>query len=142
MEGRTRRALGASVAVLGLLGVSAAPALASPHMNVSKVSSLKAGAMAGTLHGTVVNKTASTANAKVTVRLMRWGTKAPVVGRVSVPVGANASARFSAKVRFPPARARRQYYLVACPRAGLGAGDLGCASSPDEILIKGGQPIR
>src|SRR3954454_14741693 len=114
MEGRTRRALGASVAVLGLLGVSAAPALASPHMNVSKVSSLKAGAMAGTLHGTVVNKTARAANAKVTVRLMRWGTNAPVVGRANVRVGANASADFSVKVKLPAGTTRGNYYLAAC----------------------------
>src|SRR3954452_16771632 len=86
MEGRRVRALSASVAVLGLLGFAAAPAMASPNVLVSKVSSLKAGATAGTLQGTVVNKTASAKNAQVTVRIMRWGTNAPVVGHASVPV--------------------------------------------------------
>src|SRR3954447_23660574 len=142
MMGRRGRAVGASIAVLGLLGVSAGPALASPNMLVSKVSSLKAGATAGTLHGTVVNKTASASRAKVTVRLMRWGTKAPVVGRVSVPVLANGSADFSVKVKLPAGTKRGNYYLSACTPAGLGAGDLGCASSANEILVKGGLPIR
>src|SRR4051794_12102987 len=142
MNGRRGRAVGASIAVLGLLGVSAGPALASPNMLVSKVSSLKAGATAGTLHGTVVNKTASASRAKVTVRLMRWGTKAPVVGRVSVPVLANGSADFSVKVKLPAGTKRGNYYLSACTPAGLGAGDLGCASTANEILVKGGLPIR
>src|SRR3954447_15116234 len=142
MMGRRGRAVGASIAVLGLLGVSAGPALASPNMLVSKVSSLKAGATAGTLHGTVVNKTASASRAKVTVRLMRWGTKAPVVGRVSVPVLANGSADFSVKVKLPAGLARGNYYLSACTPAGLGAGELGCASTANEILIKGGEPVR
>src|SRR3954451_24503208 len=117
MEGLTGRALGASMAVVGLLGVAAGPALAWPRLNVSKVSSLKAGATAGTLHGTVVNKTASASRAKVTVRLMRWGTKAPVVGRVSVPVLAHGSADFSVKVKLPAGTKRGNYYLSACTPA-------------------------
>src|SRR3954453_4201899 len=114
MKGRRGRAVGASIAVVGLLGVSAGSALAAPNMLVSKVSSLKAGASAGTLHGTVVNKTTSAANAKGTVRLMRWGTKAPVVGRVNVGVGAGASADFSVKVKLPASTKRGNYYLSAC----------------------------
>src|SRR3954453_6381178 len=117
MEGRRVRALSASIGVLGLLGVAAAPAVASPQVLVSKVSSLNARASAGTLHGTVVNKTASAKRAKVTVRVMRWGTKAPVVGRASVPVGANASAGFNVQVKLPAGLARGNYYLAACTPA-------------------------
>src|SRR3954470_8498712 len=142
MNGRRGRAVGASIAVLGLLGVSAGSALASPNMLVSKVSSLKAGASAGTLHGTVVNKTASASSAKVTVRLMHWGTRAPVIGRVNVSVGAHASADFSVKVKLPANTKRGNYYLSACTPSGTGAGELGCASSADEILVQGGEPIR
>src|SRR5262249_4026644 len=129
MEGGGRRVLIASVAVLAALGASAAPALASPNVLVSKMSSLAAGATAGTIHGTVVNKTASATNAKVTVRIMRWGTKAPVVGAKTVAVGANASADFSVNVKLPSSLARGNYYLSACTPSGTGAGELGCASS-------------
>src|SRR5262249_35063114 len=138
MEGRKVRALSALLAVLGAAGVAAAPAMASPNVLVSKVSALKAGATAGMLHGTVVNKTASARSAKVTVRIMRWGTKAPVVGQVRVPVSANASADFNVRVKLPARLADGSYYLSACTPALLGAGDLGCASSGNEILIKHG----
>src|SRR3954471_12524577 len=142
MEGRRVRALSASIAVLGLLGVAAAPAMASPNVLVSKVSSLKAGAMSGTLHGTVVNKTAGARNAQVTVQLMRWGTKAPVVGRARVFVGAAGSADFSVKVKLPASTARGNYYLTACTPSGTGAGEVACASTADDVLVKGGRPIR
>src|SRR3954447_9566354 len=142
MEGRRVRALSATVAVLGLLGVAAAPAMASPNVLVSKVSSLTAGAMSGTLHGTVVNKTAGARNAQVTVQLMRWGTKAPVVGRAKVSVGAAGSADFSVKVKLPASTARGNYYLTACTPSGTGAGEVACASTADDVLVKGGQPIR
>src|ERR1044072_5336784 len=104
----------------GLGGAIAAPALASPRVLVSQVSSLKAGRTAGTLHGTVVNKTAAASNAKVTVRVMRWGTNAPVVGQPTVIAPANGSADFSAKVRLPKRLERGNYYLSACTPAGLG----------------------
>src|SRR5689334_17537689 len=142
MEGRRKRALSAFVVVLGALGVAAAPAMASPNMLVSKVSSLKAGAMAGTLHGTVVNKSPAARSAGVTVQLMRWGTKAPVVGRVNVAVDANARADFSVKVKLPAATARGNYYLTACTPSGTGAGEVACASTADDVLVKGGQSIR
>src|SRR3954451_7710856 len=142
MEGRRVRALSASIAVLGLLGVAAAPAMASPNVLVSKISSLKAGAMSGTLHGTVVNKTAGARNAQVAVQLMRWGTKAPVVGRAKVFVGAAGSADFSVKVKLPGSTARGNYYLTACTPSGTGAGEVACASTADDVLVKGGRPIR
>src|SRR5215510_6149497 len=105
MKGGGGRVLIASGAVLAALAFAPA-AHASPRVLVSNVSSLKAGATAGTLQGTVVNKTASARNAQVTVRLQRWGTKAPVVGRANVAVGANGSARFNVQVKLPSGLAR------------------------------------
>jgi hypothetical protein len=63
MDGRKVRAAGASLVVAALMGLAAAPALAAPGVSVTAVSSLKAGATAGTLAGTVTNETGREARA-------------------------------------------------------------------------------
>jgi hypothetical protein len=135
------RAVGAALTTVALAGVVAAPALASPGVTVSTLSSLQAGRTAGTLGGKVINRTGEAATANVTVRLMRYGTKAPVVGRTKVRVGANGSASYRVAVRLPKGLARGNYYLAACTPYG-NDGAQGCASTADEILIKGGTAIR
>jgi hypothetical protein len=141
MDVRRARAIGAALATFALAGSLAAPALASPGVTVSTLSSLRAGHTAGTLGGKVINRTSKAATANVTVRLMRYGTKAPVVGRTTVRVGANGSASYRVAVKLPSGLARGNYYLAACTPYGT-AGDQGCASTGDEILIKGGAAIR
>src|SRR4051794_1232931 len=89
MNGLMVRAAGVA---LVLAGLSAGPALASSGVTVGSVSSLKAGATAGTLGGQVVNRTDHVVNAKVSVRIQRTGAAAKFVGNTTVRVGANASA--------------------------------------------------
>src|SRR5690349_17815590 len=141
MDVRRVRATGAALTTLALAGFAAAPALASPGVTVSTLSSLRAGHTAGTLTGNVINRTGSAATANVTVRLMRYGTKAPVVGRTTVRVGANGSAAYRVAVKLPKGLARGNYYLAACTPYG-NDGDQGCASTADEIRIGGGTAIR
>ena len=57
MDGRRLRAAGASLLTVGLVGLAASPALAAPTVSVSTLSSLKAGAKAGKLSGSVHNDT-------------------------------------------------------------------------------------
>jgi Peptidase family M1 domain len=142
MEGRRGRAAGAALVVLALSGVSAGTALASPHVTVGSLSSLKAGATHGTLRGTVVNRTSRATDADVTVRVMRYGTKAKIVGAAKVHVGANANADYRVAVRLPASLSRGNYYLSACTPSGTGHGELGCATSERDIAIKGGTPVR
>jgi Peptidase family M1 domain len=141
MDVRRVRATGAALTTVALAGLLAAPALASPGVTVSTLSSLKAGRTAGTLDGKVINRTGRAETANVTVRLMRYGTKAPVVGRTTVRVGANGSASYRVAVKLPGGLARGNYYLAACTPYG-NDGAQGCASTADEIQIKGGTPIR
>ena len=59
-------------------------------MTVGSVSSLAAGAKAGTLRGAVVNRTGHAVDAKVSVRIQRYGAPAKFVGRTAVRVPADA----------------------------------------------------
>src|SRR3954471_14427968 len=140
MEVRRVRAAGASLIAVVLAGLASSPASASGSVTVSTVSSLEGAA--GTLAGSVFNDTPRARNAVVTVRLMRRGTHAPVIGRAAVRVGGQGLARYRAKVRLPSGLARGTYYIAACTPSGLGAGKLGCATAPDEVQIKGGTPVR
>jgi hypothetical protein len=144
MDGRRRRVVGASLVTMSALALAAAPAaLAAPGVAVSSVSSLAAGANAGTLSGTVVNDTNRATRAAVTVRLMRRGTEAPVVGRTAVQVGAHGSAAYSVNVKLPSSLARGNYYLSACTVKGdADKGKLGCATAEREVLAQGGIPVR
>jgi hypothetical protein len=109
MDGRLGRAAGAAVVVALLAG--APVAYAAPGVSVSEVSSLSAGATAGTLHGRVVNDTSRATRAQVVVRLMRRGTHRPVVGRTAVSVAAHGSASYRVGVRLPSKLKRGTYYL-------------------------------
>ncbi|MDA0180452.1 M1 family aminopeptidase [Solirubrobacter phytolaccae] len=109
---------------------------------MSSLSSLKAGATAGTLKGTVVNDTGAAKSADVAVRIFRRGTNAAVIGRTSVKVAAHGKADYSVKVALPSTLAKGNYYLGACTSYGKGDGSLGCATAQDEVLIKGGTPVR
>jgi hypothetical protein len=136
MDVRRVRAVGASLITVGLMGLAASPALAAPGISVSEVSSLKAGATAGTLSGRVVNDSSKASRSKVSVRIMRRGTKAPVIGRTTVKVAAHSSAAYSVAVKLPAGLAKGNYYLSACtPKGSGGAGALGCATAQDDVLI-------
>src|SRR5262245_65662260 len=128
MDFRRARAIGAALTTFALAGALAAPAMASPGVTVSTLSSLKAGRTAGTLTGKVINRTGRAGTANVTVRLMRYGTKAPVVGHTKVRVGANGSASYRVAVKLPKGLAKGNYYLSACTPYG-NDGEQGCAST-------------
>ena len=136
------RAAGASLVTLALLGLGATPALAASGVSVSALSSLKAGTTAGTLSGAVVNDSGHATRSEVAVRIMRRGTHAPVVGRTTVKVAAHGSAAYRVAVKLPAGLKQGNYYLSACTPNGKGAGALGCATARDDVLIKGGIPVR
>jgi hypothetical protein len=142
MEGFKPRAVGALLFAVALMGIGAATAAASPSVTVGSLSSLRAGSTAGTLSGTVVNRTSHAANAAVTVRINRYGTHARVVGRTSVPVRAGGTSSYKVAVRLPKGLAKGTYYLSACTPSGTGAGELGCATTEKDIRIGGGTAIR
>jgi hypothetical protein len=143
MDSRRVRAAGASLVTVALMGLAAAPALAAPGVSVSAVSSLKAGATAGTLTGKVVNDTSRATSSKVAVRIMRRGTSARVIGRTTVKVGAHSAAAYSVAVKLPAGLTKGNYYLSSCTQyGGSDEGKLGCATAQDEVLIKGGIPVR
>ncbi len=142
MEGLKVRAGGVALVSVVLAGLAAGPVLASPRVTVGSLSSLKAGARAGTLRGEVVNRGGHAVRAEVTVRIQRYGATAKFVGRAAVAVAANASAPYTVAVRLPQRLSRANYYLAACTRSGNGAGELGCATSEKDIPIKGGIAIR
>src|SRR6478609_9613716 len=112
------RAAGAAVVSIALSGLAAAPALASPGVTVGSVGSLAAGARAGTVGGSVLNRTGRAVTAKVSVRVQRHG-----------------AAAYTAAVRLPGGLSRGNYYLAACTDA---SGELGCATSQRDIRIHGG----
>src|SRR5262245_38067747 len=92
------RAAGVALVGFALVGPVASPALASPGVTVSSLSSLAAGAKAGTLRGQVANRTGRAVDARVTVRIQRTGAPAKFVGVTAVKVPANASAAYSVAV--------------------------------------------
>jgi hypothetical protein len=143
MDGRRMRAAGASLLAVAAMGAAAAPALAAPSVSVSTLSSLKAGAKAGTLSGSVRNDMAVARSAKVTVRLMRSGVKARVLGTTTVSVPAKAVADYSVAIKLPAGLTKGNYYLSACTPKGNGdAGGMGCATAQKDLLIGGGIPVR
>jgi hypothetical protein len=141
MDVRRVRAAGASLITVAVMGLAASPALAAPGVSVSEVSSLKAGATAGTLTGKVVNDTNKSSRRQVSVRIMRRGTRAPVIGRTTVSVAAHSSADYSVAVKLPAGLTKGNYYLSACTPKGTGRGQLGCATAREDVLIKGGIPV-
>src|SRR5262245_61507162 len=143
MDGRRRRAVGASLTTMAALMLAAAPvALASAPVSVSSVSSLKAGASAGTLQGTVHNGTSRPVRAEVAIRLHRRGTKQHILGRTTVRVHSRSSAPYSVNVKLPANLARGNYYLSACTPIAGRKGAYDCATSENDIAVKGGTPVR
>jgi len=132
----------ASAVSAALMCFGASVAAAAPGVGVIEVSSLGAGATAGTLHGRVLNTTAKSRTANVVVRLHRRGAKTRVLGRTSVFAAAGHRVRYSVKVKLPSGLARGTYYISSCTQRGAVAGELRCATAEDEVLIKGGSPIR
>src|SRR4051794_6095689 len=139
MNGLKKRAASAALVSIALSGLAAAPALATPGVTVGSVSSLAAGARAGTVEGNVLNRTARTVTAKVSVRVQRTGAAAKFVGHTAVRVPAHGSAVFTAAVKLPGGLSRGTYYLAACTDA---SGQLGCATSQRDIRIHGGFAVR
>ena len=131
------RTAGIALASVVLAGLSAGPALASPGVTVGSVSSLTS--TAGTVRGDVINRTDHAVNAKVSVRIQRFGAAARFLGTTTVRVGAGATSGYQVAVKVPSGLSRGNYYLAACTRSGA---DLGCATSSKDIRIKGGTPIR
>jgi hypothetical protein len=142
MKSSKVRATGVALLSVALAGLAASPALAASGVTVGSVSSLKAGATAGTLQGQVVNRSAHGVHAKVTVRIQRTGVPAKFVGHTTVAVPAGASVPYTVAVKLPSGLSRGNYYLAACTPAGTGEGELGCATSGSDVRIKGGTPIR
>src|SRR3954451_13247063 len=142
MDGRKRRAVSASLVTMAALGLVTAPAALASGVTISSLSSLKAGGSNGTLSGNVVNGAAKGTTANVEARLMRYGAKRTVVGRTSVKVPAKATVPYRVSVKLPATLKRGNYYLAACSPSGAGDGLLSCATAADDVLIKGGLPIR
>ena len=142
MKSRGVRICCASVMSAALMCVGAAVAAAAPGVGVIEVSSLAAGATTGTLHGRVLNATAKSRTAEVVVRLHRRGVKVHVLGRTTVFVGAGHRVGYSVKVKLPSGLPRGNYYISSCTQRGAVAGDYRCATAEDDVLIKGGTPIR
>src|SRR5690349_875193 len=141
MDSRKRRAFGASLAALAVLGI--APAAQAAGVGVTSISSLPAGAKAGNLTGLVTNDSGRAATAKVSVRVMRRGTGGALIGRTSVSVAAHATKSFLVDVNVPASLKKGTYYVAACaPQGGADAGALGCATSAADLRIKGGDPVR
>src|SRR3954454_16573205 len=129
-----------SAALMGFGGASVAAA--APGVGVIEVSSLDAGATAGTLHGRVLNSTAKSRTAEVVVRLHRRGVKVHVLGRTNVFVPAGRRVGYSVKVKLPAGLPRGDYYISSCTQRGAEAGDYRCATAEDDVLIKGGTAVR
>src|SRR3954447_14184773 len=141
MEGRFKRAGGASLVALAVL--AAAPAAQAAGVSVTSLSSLAAGAKSGNLTGTITNERDSAATAKVSVRVMRRGTGGALIGRTSVNVAAHGAKSFLVGVKLPSNLEKGTYYVAACtPQGGSDAGKLGCATSAADLKIKGGDPMR
>jgi Peptidase family M1 domain len=141
MEGRFKRAGGASLVALAVLAV--APAAQAAGVGVTSLSSLPAGARAGNLTGVVTNEGDSASTAKVSVRVMRRGTGGALIGKASVSVAAHATKSFLVDVKLPSNLKKGTYYVAACtPQGGPDAGKLGCATSAANLKIKGGDPVR
>src|SRR4051794_15820173 len=98
MVGRTKRALGVSVAAVAALGL--APA-AHAAVGVTEIGSLAGNAKAGNLSGLVRNDGNRARAATVTVRAMRRATGGAVVGRTTVTVPAHGAKAFLAGVKVP-----------------------------------------
>ena len=124
MDVRRVRAAGASLVTVALMGLAASPALAAPGVSVSAVSSLKAGATAGTLTGKVVN---DTGNARRAARSRCGSCAAARSARRRSAARRSRSPRTAPPTTASPSSCRRgltkgNYYLSACTSYGTGGG--------------------
>src|SRR4051812_19297929 len=106
MNGSKVRAAGVALASVVAAGLAASPASAGPRGTVGSVSSLAAGAKAGTVRGEVVNRSDHAVDAKVTVRIQRTGAAAKFVGKTAVLVPANVTRTFKVAVKLPGSLSR------------------------------------
>src|SRR5690349_20518336 len=100
-------------ALLTMAGLAGAPAAHAAGVGVTQISSLPAGAKAGTLTGVVTNETGRAARADVSVRVMRRATGGALIGRTSVGVAAHGTKSFLVSVKLPKLK-RGTYYVEAC----------------------------
>ena len=128
------------VATAMLLALGAPAAYAAPGVTVSQVSSLKG--TSGTLTGTVVNETSQPASRKLTVHLLRRGTKRALVGSTPVKVAARGKTNYRVNVKLPGGLAKGTYYLAACTPYNANDGRYGCATAHEDVLIGGGSRVR
>jgi hypothetical protein len=141
MDGRFKRAGGASLVALTVLAL--APAAQAAGVGVTSVSSLPAGASAGNLTGLVTNESDSATNANVSVRVMRRGTGGALIGKATVNVAAHSAKSFLVDVKVPSSLKKGTYYVSACtPQGGADKGALGCATSAADLKVKGGDALQ
>src|SRR4051812_33410405 len=143
MEGRFKRAAGASLVAMAALALAPAAQAAGVGVGVTSLSSLPAGAKAGKLTGVVTNEGATAAAANVSVRVMRRRTGGALIGRTKVRVAAHSTKTFMVDVKLPSSLKKGTYYVAACtPQGRADAAALGCATSLADLKIKGGDPVR
>src|SRR3954465_14952030 len=99
MDGRFKRAGGASVVALAALAL--APAGQAAGVGVTAISSVPTGAKAGNLTGLVSNVSCRAATARVSLRVMRGGTGGALIGKTSVDVAAHSAKSFLVDVKVP-----------------------------------------
>ena len=148
MELRRRaRAIGAAAIAVTAAGMGAAGAAqaAGPSLTVATLSSAPATAAAGhsyRLHGQLANQGRTAGSGKITVRLMRYGVPAHVVGTTTAAAAPLASSDYSVPISIPTGLPKGTYYLSACTPDGQGHGQLGCATAATNVQIGGGTPLR
>src|SRR5689334_18110851 len=111
-------------ALLTVAVLAAAPAAHAAGVGVTQISSLAAGAKAGSLSGVVTNDTDRAARADVSVRVMRRKTGGALIGKASVDVAAHGTKTFRVDVKLPALK-QGTYYVAACtPQGGADTGAL------------------
>src|SRR3954464_3788177 len=98
MKGFKRAGAGVLLTVAVL---ATAPAAHAAGVGVTQISSLPAGADAGTLTGVVTNESDKAARGEVSVRVMRRKTGGALIGRTSVDVAAHGTKTFLVGVKVP-----------------------------------------
>ena len=120
------RTAGIALASVVLAGLGAGPALASPGVTVGSVSSLQR-PRAGTVRGAVINRTDHAVDAKVRVRIQRYGAAARFLGNTAVRVRSQRHGGVLGRGQGPE-RPQPGQLLPGGVHDASGA-DLGCATS-------------
>ncbi|HEX6665321.1 MAG TPA: M1 family aminopeptidase [Solirubrobacterales bacterium] len=115
-----------------------------PLLAVTSVSSAPAGAGTGdsfVLNGMVANSGHEDGDGEIVVNLI--GSHQPlVVGRTSAEVPAGAALTYSTEVSVPKGIADGSYRLVACIQRADVAGELGCATAYDHLVVGQAGAVR